>query len=201
MSGQTLRSGKLSFSTRVGIVAAVCTILCSVGIASRRNPSLQVVHVGYGITKVQLTRDGVQGVLIRGWRESFNAHGFDVVSIYAVTQSKDEKEPGFLVIPVWDGEKERLELSAGGGADCKLDDFRFVGGPGRDLQLVTAHRELGASYASAAEVTFIHYALEHNTSGEPGRPRYYFESTQSSKAKTPYCDVDEALKQELGLVP
>ncbi|MFL6600464.1 MAG: carbapenem self-resistance protein CarG family protein [Steroidobacteraceae bacterium] len=159
--------------------------------------------MGYGITKVQLTPDGVRGLLVRARRDNGNAHGFDVLSIYALAHSSEVRDAEFLVLPVWEvgkegKEKERLELTVSGGADCKLQDFRFLVGPGSDLQLVTAQREFGTSYADAAQVTFTYFSLKHNSAAEIGRPLYYFESTTSSRAKKRYCDVNDAFKQELG---
>ena len=96
-------------------------------------------------------------------------------------------------------DQERLELTASGGADCSLQDFRFIVSPGRDLQLVTAQRESGTSFTDVADVTFTYFSLKRNSADDTGRPLYYFESTTSTKAKAQYCDVNEAFKQELGL--
>jgi hypothetical protein len=115
------------------------------------------------MNKIQLTASGIPGLLIRGRRDNGNAHGFDVLTIYALAVSKEKPDANFLVVPVWvPGGKEQLELAAGGGADCKLRDFRFVSGPGRDLQLITAEREYGTSYVDEGIVTFTYYQLEQN---------------------------------------
>jgi hypothetical protein len=158
-----------------------------------------VIHIPYGITDVQLTADGLRGVLVRAWRDNFNAHGFDVLSIYARPTSAEDASPNFLLVPVWEGDKERLELTSAGGADCRLTDFRFISTLGSDLQLVTAQREFGTSYADPAAVTFTYFTLKRNSSFEVGRPMYYFESTGSRRARKPYCDVEDAFAQELGL--
>jgi hypothetical protein len=129
---------------------------------------------------------------------NFNSHGFDVVSIYALTKPDAPSEAGFLIVPMWEGNEERLELTSSEGADCKLTGFRFIGGAGRDLQIVVAQREPGESYADAAGVTFTYFTLKRNSLAEPGWPLYYFESTRSASAKKPYCDADEAFAQELG---
>jgi hypothetical protein len=168
--------------------------------ASKFKGTSRVVPVNYGINKVQLTEQGLRGLLIRGRRDNGNAHGFDVLTIYALAPSKEEPDVNFLFVPVWGpDEKERLELTAGGGADCKLSDFRFVTGAGRDLQLITAEREFGTTYIDEGVVTFTYYQLKQNADVQPGHPLYYFENVKTSKAAKTYCDVDEALKQELGI--
>ena len=81
--------------------------------------------------------------------------------------------------------------SASSGADCKLSDFRFVSGTGRDLQLITAEREYGTTYVDEGVVTFTYYQLKQNADVQMGRPLYYFENVKTSKAAKTYCDVDE----------
>jgi hypothetical protein len=166
------------------------------GLASSKPPS--VITVPYGLSRVPLTHDGVRALLVRARRDNFNAHGFDVLSIYAISSAHAEAQSTFLLVSVWDKDKERLEVTAGGEAKCRLHGFRLLGGTGLDLQLVLAQREFGRSYADEAEVTFTRYALKHNTA-QAGRPAYYFESGESFKAKRKYCDVDRAFSQELGL--
>lgn len=183
--------------------AACCIALCCVlptatGVMAARYRPPSVIAVPYGLTRVPLTRDGVPALLVRARRDNFNAHGFDVLSIYALTKGHSGKRPPLLLVSVWDKDKERLAVTAGGGADCLLHGFRLLGGPGRDLELVLAQRDFGRSYTDAGEVTFTRYVLRHNT-GEIGRPDYYFQSDLTFKAKRKYCDVDEAFSRELGL--
>lgn len=184
------------------LVSAACTLaLCltlpaAMGVQATRRPA--VLPVPYGLSRVPLTHDGVRALLVRARRDNFKAHGFDVLTIYALSSPPTQKASPFLVVSVWDKDKEHLEVTAGGGAHCLLHDFRLVGGPGQDLQLVIAQRDFGRSYADQGQVTFTRYELRHNTR-EPGRPAYYFESGQSFKARRKYCDVDQAFRQELGL--
>ena len=179
------------FARRVAL-AAVALILT----AAVQKPT--VVHMPYGITNATLTADGVPAVLVRGRRENANAHGFDVVSIFARAKPYQQGDVGFLLVPAWEGQKEIRELETSEGADCKLTTFRLFAEAGRDLQLVIARREFGTSFADTAAVTFTYFTLKRNTDAAPGWPPYYFESTRSVKAKKLYCDVDEALEKELG---
>ena len=175
------------------------TLVTSAG-ASDSQAALRVVHVRYGINKVQLTADGLRGMLVRARRDNGNAHGFDVLSIYALASSKENPEANLLAVPVWGtGGEERMELTAGGGADCKLNDFRFIMESGKDLQLIAAEREFGSSFADDGFVTFTYFQLERNEDAEIGRPLYYFESVKTSRSAKKYCDVGEAFKMELGI--
>jgi hypothetical protein len=168
--------------------------------ASDSQAAVRVVHVHYGINKVQLTADGLRGMLVRARRDNGNAHGFDVLSIYALASSKEDPEANLLAVPVWGSDgKERLELTAGGGADCKLHDFRFTVGSEKDLQLITAEREYGSSFVDDGFVTFTYFQLARNENVEIGRPLYYFESVKTAKSAKKYCDVGAAFKQELGI--
>jgi len=42
----------------------------------------QVIPLSYGINSVRLTHD-LRGTVVLAWRENYNAHSFDVLSIYA----------------------------------------------------------------------------------------------------------------------
>jgi hypothetical protein len=190
---------------RVTGFLAVCLMVISgilirsAGAADSR-AAVQVVHVPYGINKVQLTADGVRGMLVRAQRDNGNAHGFDVLSIYALASSKENPEADLLAVPAWGADgKERAQLITSGGADCKLNDFRFLLEPGKDLQLITAEREYGSSFVDDEFVTFTYFRLERNETVEMGRPRYYFQSLKTAKSAKKYCDVGEAFKQELGI--
>jgi hypothetical protein len=184
---------------QAGLLVASGAMIGPAG-ASDAPTAVRVVHVGYGINQVQLTGDGVRGMLVRARRDNGNAHGFDSLAIYALASSKEHPEVNFLAVPVWgtDG-KERIELTAGGGADCKLNDFRFVAQPGMDLQLIVAERDFGSSFADNELVTFTYFQLERNETVEMGRPLYYFESVKTSRSAQKYCDVGAAFKRELGI--
>ncbi len=133
-------------------------------------------------------------------RENFNAHGFDIFSIYIKDLVEGENVAEWSSVTFFDGEKERFVLTVGGGADCLLHDFRLVTPPaGKSLRLVLADRELGGSFADEDKVTFSFFELRKNARGEVGRPLYYFERVRVETAKKKYCDVGEAFKVELGL--
>ena len=182
----------MSHARSIAIAALFAFATCTAHAADAGKRS--EIRAPYGITDVPLTQGGVQATLVRARRENFNAHSFDVLSIYVRAAS------GLELVPLWDDDEELHELETVEGADCKLKTFHFFSEPGKDLQLVIARRPLGESYADAADVTFIYFTLKRNTEAVPGWPRYYFERTRTTKAKRQYCDVDEALAQEAGLI-
>jgi hypothetical protein len=68
-------------------------------------------------------------LIFRAWRGNYNAHGFDIVTLY-LHDKGDDGEGTWTLVPVLtrqdDGEKERYEVTVGGGADCLLHDFRLL---------------------------------------------------------------------------
>lgn len=158
-----------------------------------------VVRISFGVTKVDLTGKGNPAMTVLAHRENFNAHSFDVLSLY-IGEPTGKGQPQWHIVPVQDKGKETFVVTAGGGADCLLHDFRLLAAARKSpARLVLADRELGESYANAAQVNFKFYELRKNTEGDPGTPLYYFELVRTQKAKQRYCDVGEAFAKELGL--
>lgn len=159
------------------------------------------VPLHYGSNQLSFGPDTGAGMAVLAYRDNFNAHGFDVLTMY-IKPAAASDSGDWQLVSVFDGSKEALLLTSGGGADCTLHDFRLVrDAAGTPLRLIVARRDPGASYADAAVVHFSHYALRHNGGGEVGFPLYYFALERESVAKTPYCDVGEAFDKELGIAP
>ncbi|WP_157971367.1 hypothetical protein [Dyella sp. C9] len=159
-----------------------------------------VIPINNGMNR--LTLDGEEAVAFRAWRENFNAHGFDVISFY-VRDKADDGASTWNLVPIFGSYEnkdasERDLLTVGGGADCKLHDFRLVQSDGHGpMRLIVADRDLGASYADAATVHFSYFELAKNEDGVPGWPPLYFKLKKTTLAAQKYCDVDEALDTEL----
>jgi len=174
------------------LIVSVTTAL-----AAAADPSESVLKLANGITRLERMAGAVAGTVVLSRRENGNAHGFDVVSFY-VDAPPEADGARLSILPIFKDDREKLELTVGGGADCLLHDFRLVRG-NEGTYLIVATREFGASYVDARPVTFDRYALEHNASGQVGRPLYYFEWRSSSASKLRYCDVGDAFQHELGL--
>lgn len=162
----------------------------------------KVVPLHYGVNRVNFGDSGVAGLAVLGHRENFNAHGFDVLTLYLKPEQKTIDSEDWQLVSLFDGQQEALTLTVGGGADCTLHDFRLVqdGANGR-FSLIVAERDMGGGFADSAPVHFKHYALRKNESAEIGHPLYYFELIKNSTAKRSYCDVGEAFVKELGIGP
>jgi hypothetical protein len=177
----------------------VCTALTVCAHAWAAHASTVPLH--YGSNQLSFGPDTGAGMAVLAYRDNFNAHGFDVLTMY-IKPAAASDSGDWQLVSIFDGGKEALLLTSGGGADCTLHDFRLVReAAGKPLRLIVARRDPGASYADAAVVHFSHYALRHNGGGEVGFPLYYFALERESVAKAPYCDVGEAFEKELGIAP
>jgi hypothetical protein len=146
---------------------------------------------------------GHEVLAFRAWRENYNAHGFDVVTLY-MRGKGGQGQDLWNLLPAFDetggNMKEHDHLAVSGGADCELEDFRLLVSPdGKSAELIVANRDMGESYADAAAVHFSYYRLAENADGTVGWPPFYFELQKTVTPKKTYCDVDEAFDKELHL--
>jgi hypothetical protein len=159
-----------------------------------------VVLVDNGIDRLNL--DGHAVLALRARRDNYNAHSFDVLSFYTVKTGQSGEE--LKLVPLFGSEqgkeKERFEITVGGGADCLLQDFRLVQATGRQaVRLIVAERDFGASYIAPGIVHFTYYELRQNADQVPGRPSLYFQAGARLDSRQAYCDVNEAFDRELHL--
>lgn len=181
-------------------LAALTLVISTFALAlpARAAEPPQVLKLSDGVTSFQLSGVGLPAMAVLAHRANFNAHSFDVFSLYIKDAAASGDAPAWQSVSIFDGDTERLNLTVSGGADCLLHDFRLVSSA-RPLQLVVAERELGQSYANAHTVTFSFYTLRKNSQAFIGRPLYYFERTGTQRAARSYCDVGDAFKNELGM--
>lgn len=184
---------------RVPFAAALGLWLCAqAAVAGARLPPVQPLQ--NGANRVALLAGAPAGMAVLAHRENFNAHGFDVLTLYQPMPSVRGEPASWQIVPAFDAQGEHLTLAASGGADCLLHDFRLLQPVGRSgATLIIAERALGDSYASPAPVTFRFYRLQRNDAGEVGRPGLYFEFDHEQTSAQPHCDVGEAFGHELGL--
>lgn len=162
----------------------------------------KVVLVPNGPHPIKLA--GKDVLAIRAWRENFNAHGFDTVTLFVNDGGLWQVMP--VMYPPSKGAKgdtdERIEIGASGGADCQLRDFRLVQpAGGKGARLIVGDRDFGESFADDATVHFDYYDLTENTDENVGFPRFYFRHVRRVDAAKKYCDVNEAFDKELHLGP
>jgi len=157
-------------------------------------PVGQVLKLANGATMIDLNGVKLQAMLAH--RENYNAHSFDIFSLMVKDVVLDGQAATWQAVTFFDGDKERYQLTSGGGADCLLHDFRLLK-LGKSLTIVQADRELTGSYADKDKVVFSFYELRKNTQYDVGRPLYYFVRTKTQPAKQTYCDVGDAFSAEL----
>jgi hypothetical protein len=165
------------------------------------HPAQKLIRIENGENRIDLLGDGTPSLVVSGHRENFNAHSAEVVSFYVQADVGGKKQ--WLIVPIantnskqWD---EKFELIVNGGADCRLNDFRLLARNGeRPTTLIVAKRSEG-DFVERKQITFSYYTLIHNTEGSPGDVPYLFDLARVTTSKSDYCDVDEAMKTELGI--
>jgi hypothetical protein len=142
-------------------------------------------------------------MVILAHRENFNAHSFETASFYIQTAAAESDRQQWQIVPIeikHENERWVNAVDISGGADCQLHTFRLlVDRATKSFYLLLADRAAGDSYADEETVTFKILKLTFNLNGEAGAPAAFFHELRSDIAKKKYCDVDAALKTELGL--
>ena len=136
--------------------------LAAAGASSEHARAADVlVAIPDGISRTDLDGDGRQEIVVRAWRENFNAHGFFVLSFYFEQPDRQvsvggRPSPASLgVIPIERSDREGFANSVltEQGAECMLRDFRLLRSRGDVMQL-RAERRLGTEYNHAQPVLF-----------------------------------------------
>jgi hypothetical protein len=184
-------------------LAATATLASTADRQLPKNPV--VVQFKPGINHVRL--DGEPYTLVSAWRDNGNAHGYNVVNVYADGPPNDgvtalAAVPAHVRNP-FDPKKdepEQLGLTTSGGADCTLHTFRlFHSQDIKGTQLVIADREFGKTFADTEKVHFTFYRLVDHSNDGAGDAPHSFDFVRMVDATKRYCDVDEALHKELGM--
>ena len=118
--------------------------LCAQAVAATVNgkprlPPVQPLH--NGINRLSLLAKGPAGMAMLAHRENFNAHSFDVLTLYQPAADGVDGQSRWQIVPVFDAQGEHLTLGVSGGADCLLMDFRLLHlAAGEDARLILAER-------------------------------------------------------------
>ena len=184
--------------------AAVMLISCTLGAGGETQsepPDRDPALLTNGLNYLDFTGDKVNDLVVVGHRENFNAHSFEVISLYTHAAVIEGTPAIWQIVPIFkrDG-KEVLQIIVSGGADCALRDFRLLP---KSRTLIIAERDLGDSFGESHTVTFTRFKLVdtmvENESGEPGRPAFSFEEESTIRTEHKYCDVGDAFRTELGI--
>lgn len=149
--------------------------------------------------------DGTKKVMVvKAWRENYNAHGFYVLDFYNPVKTygsnvDQEDKPTEIaplqIIPAEKSTKFDLNFTTYQGADCVLQDYRFLE-KDKKTYLWEAERDFGTSFADTEKVNFSLWALQKNDDGIPGWPAVYFKLVKKWQAEKKYCDVANAFREE-----
>jgi len=163
--------------------------------------SSSVTQLSSGVTAIDIIGDGSPAIAVFSHRENFNAHSFDLLTLYWIYRPSDGTTPIWQLIPLVtkDGRPEEDSVLRGGGADCVLQDFRIIKRQNGPAQLILAKRDFGKTFVDPGLVTFHFFELQDNKQGIPGRPKYYYEESQVLRTKRSYCDVGDAFQKELNV--
>jgi hypothetical protein len=162
-----------------------------------------LVTIPIGISHIDLDGDGRQEMIVRAWRDNFNAHGFFISSFYSDDPDRQALVAGRAlpaalgVIPIERADTKEFvaSISTEQGAECLLRDFRLLRSDQRIL-LVEAQRRKGDGYDDRQSVLFTIYQIRKNEDGLPGLPDAYFSSLDQYQTERTYCDVTDAFDAE-----
>ncbi|MEI6415360.1 MAG: hypothetical protein WCP34_14020, partial [Pseudomonadota bacterium] len=135
------------------MLATLCLVTTRIAVCDDKTQG-RVVKLSNGVTLLSLLGQKSNGMAMMAHRENFNAHGFDLFSLYLKGSAHSGDASDWHAVTFFDGEKEKWVLTTGGGADCLLHDFRLISGAnGKYLRLVVADRDMGESYVDENRVT------------------------------------------------
>jgi hypothetical protein len=159
-----------------------------------------LVPLRNGPNNFDIDGDGRLDLVFVAWRETANAHAYELVTFYRATD--DEQKWQLVPFEGTGGQADSDAFRTHMGADCQLRGIAIVRRPAQRHEAVTAivaERDFGQSYADTASVKFTVYRLARNDDGTPGWPPLYFQRDRTIEAKSKYCDVNEAFASELGI--
>jgi hypothetical protein len=170
--------------------------------SSRERTRVAILPIHNGRNSFDLLGNGQSGEIIVSRRPNGNAHGYSIVLFQVLAPADGGSQPAWQVIPFFGGPHDANTgedlFGTVEGADCTLRDLRIIRrGRAKPIEVVTALRDFGTSFADSASVRFDFYELRANT--EWLGPTYLFHHTRFVRTKGTYCDVDDAFDRELGL--
>jgi hypothetical protein len=179
-------------------VAAGCSCMAA---ATPTVTDLVPIPLKSGVNRLpQLAPDGRDGLIVLGWRDNGNAHGYDL----ALVLLQDKAGAPFNVVKVEGAPGESR------GSDVVTDDphagedmvssFRFARGRldgRRATLLLVASRDPGASIPDPSRVTYAIYALVHEP--DVGTTPDHFKLVAKDRSDRPYCNADMALSRRFNL--
>jgi len=162
---------------------------------------MEVLALNEGPNSLQLKGWAPPDMVMRAWRENYNAHGFYYYTFYVQHPDSEDGRTRWELVPFVIGNHFENGIATSQGADCVLRELRVLR-PKQSPNPVTvliAEREMKGTYADTERVTFSVYELQMNTRGRPGEPGIAFYRVRTIPARRRYCDVEDAFVRELGI--
>lgn len=181
---------------------AASLLLASTFCAPAATPKLSDIHpiaLSSGVNRIpRLAPDGRDGLIVLGWRDNGNAHGYDL----ALVLLQDKAGPYSVVrvdrpdAGVW---SDGITDDPHTGEDM-VSSFRFARGhvDGRPATLLlVATRDPGASIPDPTRVRLDVYVLAHEP--DVGTTPDHFRLLTSDRSDEAYCNADRALSRRFDL--
>ena len=198
----------MAAAVALAIAAAAASVRDARAQRAPPNARLVVIQLYNGINVVDLLGDGHRGQVVVSRREDpgvpARAYGTALFQVRAFADPSDTTSAvEWQIVPFFGpdqpiaGEDVFRSAAAGG---CTIADLRVVRpGAGNPVQVVVARRTVGSSPTERTTVRFDVYELRANPARAVGTPNWFFQRTQTVRARDRWCDVNEALARELSL--
>jgi hypothetical protein len=186
---------------------AILLCLSSQGLAQSEPTltDLKVLPLVSGVNKIHnFTPNGRDGLIIEGWRDNGNAHGYNVFVVMVPTPAKNGSR--WDIVGVRSGTKFEDRLS---DDPHTVEDYvrsiRFAKGKINGTEatlLITAERQFsnGDNYLSPMNVTISIYKLIPRPHDELiGATTFIFDRIMEKRTEERYCNSDLALAHVLKL--
>jgi hypothetical protein len=158
-----------------------------------------------GVNRIAgFTADGREGLIVQGWRDNGNAHGFDVFMVLAPTTvgGNDDNVVVFSPQDGWApgdaGTSIRDDPHTGEDSVRSVRFGHATANGRRETLAFVAERRIVYSYPAPARTRIQVMALR-NRGDDPVGPVDYFEIRADFVTTRLYCDADVALHRELGV--
>lgn len=178
-------------------------LLLALALAAQNAPrphleQIELLPVAPGVNRIPaLAPDGRDGLIVRGWRDNGNAHGFGVFMVLLPERpgGPADQVATFML------EEERTTITDSPHTDEDyVRSVRFARATldgHRQTIVLVATRGLADSIPSPSRTVIQILALDHRSVDEPLGPLDFFREAARFETTRLYCNADSALLSEL----
>ena len=173
----------------------------------REMGDIQTISVHAGINVISsLAPNGRDGMIVKGWRDNGNAHGFNVYEVLIKSSSSNGSGANWEVAPLFDaaGSEHLVQTDTPHTGEDPVRSISFAKTRNAETLMVIAQREITKtmSPADASPTKIQVYHLVAKTKGaDMGHPNYFFVLLNEWVSNRSYCSADVALFMEVGIHP